>query len=81
MKRRLETAVLVGALLGASAGFVSAATENIQVKQMTVNGVELAYVEEGRGDTVVCSFTARSATGAIGSACDRLSRHSTVSSP
>jgi len=28
-------------------------TESLQVKQMQVNGVDIAYVEEGRGDTVV----------------------------
>ena len=29
------------------------ATEEMQVKQMRVNGVDLAYVEEGKGETVV----------------------------
>jgi pimeloyl-ACP methyl ester carboxylesterase len=28
-------------------------TQSLQVKQMQVNGVELAYVDEGKGDTVV----------------------------
>jgi len=53
MKRRLAAFLLFSVLLagGYSMGFVP--TEKIQVKQMWVNGVYLAYVEEGRGETVV----------------------------
>jgi non-heme chloroperoxidase len=53
MKRRLAAFILFSVLLagGFIIGFVP--TEKMQVKQMWVNDVDLAYVEEGRGETIV----------------------------
>lgn len=53
MKRGLVAFFLLSVLFagGYSLGFVP--TEKMQVKQMRVNGVDLAYVEEGQGETVV----------------------------
>ncbi len=53
MKGRVTAFVLFSVLLAGSysSGFMP--TEKMQVKQMRVNGVDLAYVEEGRGETVV----------------------------
>ncbi len=53
MKRRLAAVVLGSVLLAASQSMGYLPTESMQVKQMRVNGVDLAYVEEGRGATVV----------------------------
>lgn len=53
MKRILAAVVLAGVLLAGSYSIGFVPTEKMQVKQMRVNGVDLAYVEEGRGETVV----------------------------
>jgi pimeloyl-ACP methyl ester carboxylesterase len=53
MKRGLEEFILFSVLLAGSYSMGFVPTEVMQVKQMRVNGVDLAYVEEGRGETVV----------------------------
>lgn len=53
MKRRLAAVVLAGVLLAGCHVIGSIPREKMQVKQMRVNGIDLAYVEEGRGKTVV----------------------------
>jgi len=53
MKRRLAAVVLGSVLLAGCHIIGYMPTEKMQVKQMRVNGVDLAYVEEGRGETVV----------------------------
>jgi pimeloyl-ACP methyl ester carboxylesterase len=53
MQRRLAIFVLFSVLLAGSYSMGFVPTEKMQVRQMRVNGVDLAYVEEGRGETVV----------------------------
>ena len=53
MKRRLAAFILFSVLLAGSYSIGFVPTEKMQVKQMRVNGVDLAYVEEGRGETVL----------------------------
>jgi len=53
VKRRLAAVVLGSVLLAGCHIIGYVPTEKMQVKQMRVNGVDLAYVEEGRGETVV----------------------------
>jgi len=53
MKRRLAAVVLGSVLLAGCHIIGYVPTDKMQVKQMRVNGVDLAYVEEGRGETVV----------------------------
>ncbi len=53
MKRRIAAFVLFSVLITGSYSIGFVPTDKMQVKQMRVNGVDLAYVEEGRGETVV----------------------------
>src|SRR5512139_2290574 len=53
MKQRLAAVFLASLLLFGCHIIGQVPTDKRQVKQMRVNGVDLAYVEEGRGETVV----------------------------
>lgn len=53
MNLRVGISFLLGLLLAGCQTMGHLPTSLMQVKQMRVNGVDLAYVEEGRGETVV----------------------------
>jgi len=53
MKQRLAVSFLLGSLFAGCSSIAHPPTEAMQVKQMRVNGVDLAYVDEGKGETVV----------------------------
>jgi hypothetical protein len=53
MKQRLAVSFLLGLLFAGCASIAHLPTEAMQVKQRRVNRVDLAYVEEGKGETVV----------------------------
>jgi pimeloyl-ACP methyl ester carboxylesterase len=51
--RKLLTVCLLTALLAACQGASHRTTESMEIKRIRVNDTELAYVEEGRGETVL----------------------------
>jgi pimeloyl-ACP methyl ester carboxylesterase len=53
MKQRLAVSFLLGLLFAGCSSITHPPTDAMPVKQMRVNGVDLAYVEEGKGKTVV----------------------------
>ena len=53
MKRRFTAIALLALWLAGCQSVFQRPTESIAVKQMSVNGTKLAYVEQGKGDTVV----------------------------
>jgi pimeloyl-ACP methyl ester carboxylesterase len=53
MHSRLIISFMLGLLFAGCSSVGHPPTEAMQVKQMRVNGVDLAYVEEGKGETVV----------------------------
>jgi esterase len=53
MRQRLAVSFLLGLLFAGCSSIAHPPTEAMQVKQMRVNGVDLAYVDEGKGETVV----------------------------
>jgi pimeloyl-ACP methyl ester carboxylesterase len=53
MDQKLVVSFLLGLLFTGCQSPVHLATESMQVKQMPVNGVTLAYVEDGKGETVL----------------------------
>lgn len=53
MKRYVLAVLLTGAIAAGCQSLAPMPTESMQVKQMRVNGVDLAYVEEGSGPTVL----------------------------
>ncbi len=53
MNRRLAAVLLLSILLAGCQAIAHRPPESLQVKQMHVNGIDMAYVEEGRGETVV----------------------------
>jgi pimeloyl-ACP methyl ester carboxylesterase len=53
MKQRLAVSFLLSFLFAGCSSIAHPPTEAMQVKQMRVNGVDLAYVEEGKGESVV----------------------------
>jgi pimeloyl-ACP methyl ester carboxylesterase len=50
---RLIVLCIIAAMLSACQGVQHRSTDAMEVKKMGVNGFELSYVEEGKGDTVV----------------------------
>lgn len=53
MKRYVLAVLLAGAIAAGCQTLAPIPTESMQVKQMVVNGVDLAYIEEGSGSTVL----------------------------
>ena len=50
---RLIVLCIIAAMLSACQSVQHRSTDAMEVKKMGVNGFELSYVEEGKGDTVV----------------------------
>jgi pimeloyl-ACP methyl ester carboxylesterase len=50
---RLIVLCIIAAMLSACQSVQHRSTDAMEVKKMEVNGIELSYVEEGKGDTVV----------------------------
>ena len=53
MNQRLAVSFLLGLLFAGCSSIGHPPTEAMQVNQMRVNGIDLAYVEEGKGETIV----------------------------
>ena len=56
MKQRLTVSFLLGLLFAGCSSIAHPPTDAMQVKQMRVNGVDLAYVEQGKDETGTASF-------------------------
>ncbi|MBF0526528.1 MAG: alpha/beta hydrolase [Deltaproteobacteria bacterium] len=53
MKLRLVAALILTILISGCQGVAHSPTPRVMAKQMNVNGAQMAYVEQGTGDTVV----------------------------
>jgi hypothetical protein len=79
MHSRLIISFMLGLLFAGCSSVGHPPTEAMQVKQMRVNGVDLAYVEEEKARPS-CSYTLPMAIGAIGKACGPWLPRNTTSS-
>ena len=60
MIRKTYVGVLMMCLLVGCQSVVPRSTESLEVKQMRINGADFAYIEEGKGVTVVVIHGAKS---------------------